>query len=462
VGVAPPEFHGILVGWTMDVTMPLDSSEFMDAGNWFTMPLIARLKPGVEISRVAAQLDPLLQQLVPASVSERFRRRYLERVFVDSAAQGLTDLRAPFSRPLRLLMVAVGLLLLIACTNLAGLLAARNAARQHELGMRLALGASRVRIVRQLLTESALLSLLGAAAGLVLAIWGGNLILALMPPFFGPISVAVTPDSRVLAFALLVTVVTTLLFGLLPARQAARLSPLPAINRGNPRVSTARTRVGRTLVTAQFALSLVLVAPAVLVLRTLLNLSHVETGFDRDHVLVVTIDPQGTVYEGDRLREFQREMLASLASVPGVAHASLSTSSPFNGNMDGRRLSVPGVAPRDADDSVIQVNLVAPGYFDALRVPILRGRAIDSQDQGDNPAGRGRERRLRAPLFRRCRGRRRPEYRDHARTDCGLARDRRCGQGCAVPGSAKGVGAAGVFAVVSGHRSQIVAIRICD
>ena len=381
VGVTPTQFRGILVGWTMDVTMPLDTSEFMDKGNWFTMPLIARLKPGVDISRVGAQLDPQLQGLIATGVSERFRRRYLERVAVGSAARGITDLRELFSRPLRLLMVGVGLLLLIACANVAGLLIARNATRTHELGMRLALGASRGRIIRQLLTESAVLSLLGASVGLLLAIQGSNLILDLMPQYFGPLSVAVAPDTRVLVFGLLATVATTLVFGLLPAWQAAKLGVLPSVNRANPRTSSAGARVGRALVVVQFALSLVLVAGAVLFLRTLLNLSQVETGFDRDRAVVVRIDPQGTPYEGERLRAFQREMLAALAAVPGVQHVSLATGSPFNGNINGRRLSVPGLEPRDVDDTVIQVNLVGPGYFDALGVPILRGRPIDSHDQ---------------------------------------------------------------------------------
>jgi predicted permease len=292
VGVTPPDFRGILVGWTMDVTMPLDPSEFMDPGNWFTMPLIARVKPGVAVSNVGAQLDPLLQRLVATGLTERFRRRYLERVAVESAAQGVSDLRVQFSRPLRLLMVAVGLLLLIACVNLAGLLAARNAARQHELGMRLALGAGRGRIMRQLLTESALLALLGAARGVLLAIWGSNRLLEFMPPDFPPLSVTVTADWRVLAFGLLATMTTTFLFGLIPAWEAGHLGVWPGMSRTNPRTSTARVRVGRTLVVAQFALSLVLVAGAVLFLRTLMNLSRVETGFDRNHVLVVQIAPR--------------------------------------------------------------------------------------------------------------------------------------------------------------------------
>jgi predicted permease len=381
VGVTPPFFHGILVGWTMDVTTPLDTSEFMDADNWFTMPIIARLKPGVEMAAVGPQLDPMLQRLVATRVSERFRRRYLERVSVGSAAQGITDLREQFSRPLRLLMIAVGILLLLACVNLAGLLVARNAARQHELGMRLALGASRARIVRQLLTESALLALLGASVGLWLAVSGSNLLLELMPQYFGPVSLTVTPDGRVLAFSLLATVATTVLFGLLPAWQAANLGRLPTLNRTNPRTSTARAHVGRALVVAQVALSLVLVAGAVLFGRTLLNLWQVDTGFDRDRVLVVRVDPQGTGYDGERLRSMQRELLAALRGLPGVQHVSLATGSPFNGNVDGKRLVVPGVEPRDVDDTVIQVNLVGPGYFDVLQVPILQGRPIDSRDR---------------------------------------------------------------------------------
>jgi putative ABC transport system permease protein len=379
IGVTRPEFRGLLVGWTMDVTTLLDRAEFMDAGNWLTMPLIARLKPGVEVTQVGAQLTPQLKRLA-SGTTERFRRRYLDHVAVESAAHGITDLRIQFARPLRLLMGAVGLLLLIACVNLAGLLLVRNATRQHELGMRLALGAGRPRIMRQLLTESALLALLGAVPGVVLALKGSNLLLAFMPPQFGPLSMTVAADWRVIGFAIATTVATTLLFGVIPAWQGTRVSTA-GIKRVNPRTTTARVHLGRTLVAAQFALSLVLIAGAALTVRTLVNLARVETGFDRSHVLVVQIDPQGTPYERDRLRAFQREMLTAFARLPGIAQATLSTSSPFNGNMNGRRLTVPGFVPRDVEDTVIQVNLVGPSYFDALSVPILHGRPIDARDQ---------------------------------------------------------------------------------
>ena len=382
VGVTPPEFRGILVGWNTDVTMPLDTSGFMEPGNWFTMPLIARLRPDVGMEQVRQQIDPMLARFVAAGTkSERFRARYLQRVSVTSAATGITDLRAEFSNPLRLLMVAVGLLLLIACVNLAGLLLARNSTRQYELGMRLALGARRGRVVRQLLTESAVLAVAAAALGVALAIPCGNAVVGLMPQHFGPVSVRLIPDGRVLGFALLATVMTTLLFGLIPAWQASRLALLPALNRVNPRTAATGLQMGRLLVVAQFALTLVLVTGAVLCLRTIVNLERVDTGFDREHLLVVRMDPQGTGYERDRLRAFQREMLDTLRALPGVQHATLTTGSPFNGNVDGRRLTIPGIAPRDPDDSTIQVNLIGPGYFDALQLPILRGRTIDERDR---------------------------------------------------------------------------------
>ena len=385
VGVTPAYFGGIFVGWNTDVTMPIDLGRMMQSGNtdvWSTTPLIARLKPGVRIEQAERQLTPMLTRFVAAgATAERFRARYLQRASVTSAETGITDLRQQFSTPLRLLMVGVGLLLLIACVNLAGLLVARNATRQHELGMRLALGARRGRVVRQLLTESAALALLGSALGVLLAIKGGNALVALMPESFGPVSLTLSADGRLLAFALLATVGTTLLFGLVPAWQAVRVGALPAVDRTAPRATTTRLRIGRTLVVAQFALSLVLVAGAALCLRTLVNLARVETGFERDRLLVVEMDPQGTGYERQRLRTFQRDMLDALRTMPGVQQVTLTTGAPFNGHVDGRRLTVPGVEPREPDDTIIQINLIGPGYFDALEVPILSGRAIDDRDR---------------------------------------------------------------------------------
>ena len=181
-----------------------------------------------------------------------------------------------------------------------------------------------------------------------------------------------------LAFALLATMTTTFLFGLIPAWQAGH--PGLGMTRTNPRTSTARVRVGRTLVVTQFALSLVLVAGAMLFLRTLVSLSRVETGFDRNHVLVVQMDPQGTGYEGERLRVFQRDMLTALGGLPGVQHVTVATSSPFNGNADGRRLTVPGMGPEIAEAGCCFRHVAGRphGEHSGHR---LRGRPIDTRDQ---------------------------------------------------------------------------------
>jgi predicted permease len=382
IGVTPATFRGILVGARTDVTMPLDTSGFGDANLWSTTPLIARLRPHVSIEQAQQQVDPMLIRFVAAAkTSERFRARYLQHASVTSAATGITDLRQQFGSPLRLLMIAVGLLLLIACVNLAGLLVARNATRQHELGMRLALGAGRWRIVRQLLTESAALSVLGATLGLVLAIKGGNALVATLPPHFGPVSLTLVPDGRVLGFAAIAVLATTMVFGLMPAWHATQVAVMPALHRSGRRTAATRLPFGRVLIVAQFALSLVLVAGAVLCVRTIVNLAQVNTGFDRERLLVVRMDPQGTGYERERLRALQREMLGHLRAVPGIEHVTLATGSPFNGNVDGRRLTVPGFEPREPDDTIIQVNLVGPDYFSTLQVPIISGRAIDERDR---------------------------------------------------------------------------------
>ena len=265
-----------------------------------------------------------------------------------------------------------------------------------------------------------------------------------------------------LAFALAATVATTLLFGLIPAWQSAQLGPLPALNRANPRADHARVQFGRTLVVAQFALSLVLVAGAAALRPHARSTSaRVETGFDRDHVLVVRMDPQGTGYEASGCARSSGRCSRRWRALPGVrARASLATASPFNGNVDGRRLSVPGVEPRDPTTASSRSTSSARGYFEALRMPILAGRPIDARDQADAAArGRG-QRRLRPPLFRRHRQRRSAAGSTGRGRGADHARDRRRRRRRALPESAGAVRAPGLPAVVPGHRSPLVAIRV--
>ncbi|MPY89513.1 MAG: FtsX-like permease family protein [Luteitalea sp.] len=386
VGVTPPEFFGLQVGTTIDVTVPLIATRYADPDAWFSMPIVARLKPGLGVDRVRAELDVVRKRFVAAHVSsEQLRRQYLQRAELPSVANGLGALRREFLEPLRLLMGAVGILLLIACVNLAGLLVARNATRQRELGIRLSLGASRSRILRQLLTESALLAALGAVLGVLFAFWGSNLLLGFLMEDRGPTTLSAVPDLRVLGFALAATTMTTFLFGLVPAYRATRTKLLPTLSVGSRQLGPLRTGLGRGLVIAQFALSLLLVAAALLFIRSLMNLSRFDAGFARGRVLIVTIDAPGTAYEGEKLRLFQREMLVYLRRLPGVLHATIATSTPLNDNHSTRRISVHGVTPRGEGDIATEVNAVGPDYFDTLKIPVLRGRPIDARDDASRP-----------------------------------------------------------------------------
>jgi predicted permease len=389
VGVTAPEFFGLQVGWTMDVTMPFAviAARHNDPGNWSTIPIVARLKAGVERERAAAEVDAMLKRFVADHVeSGRFRRNYLQRAEVQPVSNGFGALRDEFSPSLRLLMAAVGLLLLIACVNLAGLLVARNTARHRELGIRLALGAGRGRIVRQLLTESALLSILGTVPGVIFALWGSNLLIAFVPEYYGPLTLSVTADTRLLGFTILVASITVLLFGGIPAYQATRVAAAPALSGGPRHVTTLRIGLGRTLVAAQFALSLVLVTGALLLVRSMMNLARVDAGFERDGVLIVQIDAPGSDYEGEKMRQFQREMPARLAALPGVVHATVATTTPLNGNENGRRIAVRGVVPRGDEDVVAQVNGVGPSYFAVFGIPMVEGRPIDERDTANAPS----------------------------------------------------------------------------
>jgi predicted permease len=387
VGVTGPDFFGLQQGWTMDVTMPLVTARYTDPRNWVNLPVIARLRGGVDRVQAETSLGVTLHQFASNNaVPNEDRRRLFQRVTLLPFANGQGVLREEFLDPLRLLMGGVSILLLIACVNLAGLLIARNAARQRELAVRVALGASRLRIVRQLLTESALLAVLGVVPAVAFAWYGGNVLLAFVrPEYWGPSSLSLTLDARVLGFATAAAVVTTVLFGVLPACQATRLAIAPALASGFRQTAYPRIGLGRGLVISQFALSLLLVAAAVLFVRTLVNLAGTDAGFTRDGVLLVNVDEPGSDYANDRMRQFQREMRARLAALPGVVHATVATITPLNGNSNTRPIVVHGHAPRGHDDVVAQVNYVGPSYFEVFGIPLVEGRSITDRDEAKSP-----------------------------------------------------------------------------
>ena len=298
---------------------------------------------------------------------------------LDSGAQGLNELRRQFSLPLQILMAAVGVVLLVACANLAGLMIVRSSARQQEIAIRLSLGAARGRIVRQFMTESALLAAAGGAAGVAVAIWLTDLLLALMSRGRGPIAIDVAPNARTLAFAAVATAVTAVLFGLLPALGASRTSLQTRLKLSTSADLATGSKWARALVAAQVALLVLLLASAGLFTRTLQKLRSVDAGFREDQVLVVTSLDRPRLSRA-RKRVLYEELLARFGALPGVQSVSMSMDSPGGELSMGAGMAVPG-RPADGDDAPqVFHNFVGPRFFETMGIPVLAGRGFGAID----------------------------------------------------------------------------------
>ncbi|MGH9663277.1 MAG: ABC transporter permease, partial [Bryobacteraceae bacterium] len=311
------------------------------------------------------------------------------RFSVEPAGTGLsTGLRDRFAKPLLALMAVVSLLLLIACTSVASLLLARAAARQREMALRVSLGAGRFRLVRQVLTESLLLSVTGAVPGVFLAYFGAGALVRLLlsgRSIIGMprVEIQVHPDWHVLLFTGAVALLTALLFGLAPAWSAFATVPassLPETGRGGE--TRLRRLFGKSLVVAQVALSVGMLSAAGLFAGHLSNLKHIDLGFRRDHVLLVTLDPTGSGYEGERLSRAYEELLRRLEAIPGVRSATISAPTPISGAAASRFVTVEGHPERPEDRRYISVSWVAPKYFETLGTPLLAGREFSFADRG--------------------------------------------------------------------------------
>src|SRR2546426_148097 len=338
VGVSPPEFYGVQPRRAVEVWLPLHTqpqveprwspeeeagtgpkkpaaaSLFEARDNWWVL-IMGRLKPGVSEQQVRAELDVIFQQSMASDVKPATKAETIPHLGLESGSKGLDYLRGEFSEPLFILMTVVGLVLLIACANVANLLLARAASRQKEIAVRLAIGAGRWRLVRQLLTESVLLAALGGVVGLVLAFWGTDLLVALMASGRDAFSLSVTPSPRVLAFTAAVSLLTGVLFGLSPALRSTRVDLTPALKESAgtlPGVTQGkrglRLGLGKTLVVTQVALSLLLLVGAGLFVRTLTNLENVHAGFDQRNLLLFGLDPTQDGYTGQRLVGFYQEL----------------------------------------------------------------------------------------------------------------------------------------------------------
>jgi predicted permease len=406
VGVTKPEFYGVQTGEKVEISFPLTMvgsvfPGFANAGgpadalkapfrNW--LHVIGRLQPGVSMQRATATLEPVFAQSMRDAVtrlaglpfdSPAVRQALIScRLQLDPGSQGLNALRQQFSKPLWILMAIVGLLLLIACANVADLLLARANAREKEMSLRLAVGASRGRLVRQLLTESILLGLGGGLMGVALAYWGDDLLLALMESGRNPVSLNAHPDLTVLGFALGVSLLTALIFGTLPAWRAADTDTSRGLARtvSNSTASPARFRLGKSLVVLQVAVSLVLMIGAGLLARTLINLRGFDPGFDRENVLLFSVDPTVVGYKD--VVPLYEQLLTRLRAVPGVQIASLSVHTPLSRSMSTTPVRIQGAAAGQAEDlAAVNIEPVGPDYFATMRTPLLRGRDISSSDR---------------------------------------------------------------------------------
>lgn len=400
VGVIAGGFGGIDVGRANEVYVPLCAKPIVAdfpgvlqlRANWWLF-VVGRVKAGLSLAQARAGLVSIapatFAATLPANWPAPIQARYLERSFtVAPAAGGISDLRTSYQRALYVLMTIVALVLLIACANVANLLLARATAKQREVAVRVALGASRGRIARQLLTESVLLSLAGALVGLVFAQWGTRLLVAMMSSPNAPIALDLGADARVLAFTIGAAVVTGIAFGTMPAWRAVRVPPSAVLKSGGRGLTGAKGHfaASKALVVAQIAVSLALVVGAGLLVGTFRRLATTNLGFRTDDVLVVSVSPPAAEVKGSaRASAFQARVLESMRAIPGVRSASISRIVPLSGTGWNDVMYVDGYTAQSNDDSLAYFNAVSDEYFHTLGTPMLAGRSFGSADRAGMP-----------------------------------------------------------------------------
>jgi len=398
VGVARPGFYGYTVGQSTDLWIPLSMEKAFSRPGWDqlggkffqSLYLIGRLKPGVTAAQASAETNVLFKQILRGYLGPQPSQKHLDElahasVELNAGGLGVSRLRYAFSLPLKILMGIVALVLLIACANIANMLLARGVARTREVAMRMALGASRRRIVLQLLTESLLLALLGTVAGIALAWKASAVLLSMATPGPDPIPLNLTPDLPVLGFTLGAGVITALLFGMLPAFQAAGLEFTSALKDGRgSSSSTTRGALARSLIVGQIALSVVLLVVAGLFVRSLIKLSDIETGFDKHNVLIFSLDastanlPHGTAEE-IRAVQLQEQIEDRVQNIPGVKADSFAF---FTFNQGGWTDGVlfPGIPRTQSNSGEVFFNITGKGYFSTMGIQLVEGRLFNAQD----------------------------------------------------------------------------------
>ena len=406
VGVTPPEFFGAIVGNAPDLYLPSITGERIIPGRSrfraSSLPFVlTRLKPGNTPQQAAAPISLLLQRVTlnsGTSLSEKEQQKIQQRnVNLLPASQGFNALRHQYSKPLRLLMAGVALVLLITCANVANLMLTRATSRRREIALRFAIGANRFRIIRQLLTESLLIALIGGGVGLLIASWGSRFLFTIVSSGRNPItagaalSVGLPLDGRILLFTLGVSLAALLIFGLAPALRATRFDLSSTLKDTRHVGSLKRFTFGNILVIAQIAMSLTLLVGAGLFVRSLANLRAADLGFKRENVLLFSVDPQLIHYERSQIGPLYRQMLERIAVVPGVHSVSLGRQGLLSGGGTQGSVSVPGHALREDENTYREVNgdlewnapylgQVGPRYFETLGMTIINGRDFNERD----------------------------------------------------------------------------------
>jgi len=398
VGVARPGFYGYTVGRSTDLWIPLSMEKAFSRPGWNglgdrffqSLYLIGRLKPGMAATQASAETNLLFKQILLSYLESQPPQKQLDAIAhasiqLNPGGRGVSFLRYAFSVPLKILMAIVALVLLIACANIANMLLARGVARTREVAVRMALGASRRRIMVQLLTESLLLAFLGAVGGVALAWKASAVLLSMATPGPNPVPLNLTPDIAVLGFTLGVAVVTALLFGMLPAFRAAGLEFTPALKDGRgSSSSTTRSALARSLIVGQIAISVVLLVVAGLFVRSLIHLSDVDTGFDKHNVLIFSLDSstanlqQGTA--GDiRSVQLQEQIEDRVQNIPGVQADGFAF---FTFNQGGWTDEVlfPGIPRTQSNGGEVYFNITGKGYFSTMGIQLVAGRLFNSKD----------------------------------------------------------------------------------
>lgn len=395
IGVMPPDFFGAEVGTRPDIWVPLsfapkvDNAACMTSRSCWWLVVMGRLKPGINDQQLEAGMKVIsprvLHDALPTDWALHDQKDFLQqRLFAADGANGWTFLRVQFAHPLTILMTLVGLVLLIACANLANLLLARASARNREIAVRLSLGAGRPRVVRQLLTESVLLSLVGGAIGTLFAFWLIRLLVGFITSQGGPMSyiqLEIQPDWRVVLFTAVVAGGAGLLFGLAPALRATRAGIAAALKESAQNLRRDRRSLfAQTLLPLQAALSVLLIAAAGLFAGSLFRLLNTNPGFNARDVQLISVDTDKRPEKGAALSVLYSRILERANALPGIRKASILWSTPLSGMGWNDVLVVPGRNDLSDEQRLTWINLIGPRFFDVMEIPLLAGRQFQASD----------------------------------------------------------------------------------